>query len=105
MRCLVKVKNLIVILGLLLSFNASAGISDVFYDLTAKILGEEKANNIFGRVPVEVVVPAVQLPEIPKIEKKNTDTTSTPESWNAQAADFNKIAPAEKRKYELAFLR
>ncbi len=101
-----KVKNLIVVLGLFFSISANAGVSDFFYEMTAKVVGEDKANSIFGRELVVVEPVQVQLPEIPKIEKKNSDASiSTPESWLKQSSDFDKLAGNQKRKFELAFLR
>ncbi len=101
-------KKLIVILSLLLSFNALAQeVTEPSWkikirSLMTKVAGAEWSNKLLGDVPVPPE-PEVLLPEIPQVIKKSTDVGSYARQPKGPT-EFDKLPLERRRQFDYKFI-
>lgn len=101
-------KNLIVLVGLAFCLSAHAqSLSEPSWkakirSLITQVAGEEWGAKLLGPAPIEVAS-GLQMPEIPKEVKKNTDVTSYTKQAKGET-EFDKLPAERKRQFDYKFL-
>lgn len=101
-------KKLIIVLGLVLSFNVLAevptepGWKAKLRSYITQVAGAEWSNKILGEPP-KPPAPEIQLPEIPQNFKKSTDVGSYTKKTKEPTA-FDKLPAERKRQFNYMFL-
>lgn len=100
-------KKLIVLVGLIFSLQVLATPLEPAWksklrDLITKVAGEEWSTRLLGAAPKEEE-PTLAMPQIPKLEKKSTDT-GTYDKKVKEPTEFDKLPPAKKKQFDYKFL-
>lgn len=97
-------KKLIVVLCLLLSFSAQAGVMDKVRDLMTSIIGATWTERILGDGATSAPSTDLKMPEIPTVEQLRL-TTSTNDLLTKEATAFDKLPVERIRQFNFNFLQ
>jgi hypothetical protein len=108
-------KRLIVLIGIMfLSFSALAqdpypetGWKASVRPLLMKVIGEKGTVGLLGAEPLPPEPVQMQLPSLPKLERKNTDASiyKMDSELRKQGKEFEALPAEKRRSYEVAYLK
>lgn len=102
-----KKLTVLMLFSLSLSVFAEEGLKGKLRPHLEKLLGSDLTEKMLGAEPVEAPVTTVKMPEIPKLERKNTDASvyGMDSDLRKQGKDFEALSKEKRRAYEIAFIK